>query len=185
MSEENVNEEREVKTYTQEEVDKLLESETDRRVTQALKTSDAKWAEKLADEVKRAKKEEEELAKMNAKERAEAQLEKDRQAFEEERAALEREKLDVRTRKALRDEGLNEDFASFLMGSNEEESKENIKTFKASLEEAIAQGVKEQLKGQAPEVGGGTEALSKADIMAIKDPYERQRKIAENMNLFD
>lgn len=47
---ENKNTEQEVKTYTQEEVNKLLQSEADRRVSEALKKQQKKFdeAQKLA-----------------------------------------------------------------------------------------------------------------------------------------
>ena len=60
----NVNEEQtnteEVKTYTQEEVLKLLQSETDKRVNQALKTQQKKYEKQLS------------LSKLDGDERAKA-----------------------------------------------------------------------------------------------------------------
>lgn len=39
----------EAKTYTQEEVDALLQKEGDKRVTEALKTRDKTWQERIED----------------------------------------------------------------------------------------------------------------------------------------
>lgn len=71
-------ENQEVKTYTQEEVDKLLQQETDRRVTSALKKQQQKFeneraeAEKLRDMDEAQKKEYEfqkRVAELEAKEK--------------------------------------------------------------------------------------------------------------------
>ena len=59
----------EPKTYTQEEVDKLLQSEADRRVSEALK----KQAKKNEEKVREAEK----LAKMSADEKYEYELDKE------------------------------------------------------------------------------------------------------------
>ena len=67
------------RTYSQEEVDALLQSETDRRVTSALKKAEQKNAEKL--------KEAQRLAQMNEKEKYEYELQQREQAI----AAKERE----------------------------------------------------------------------------------------------
>ena len=61
------------KTYTQEEVDDLLQRETDRRVSSALKKAELKNAEKL--------KEAQRLAQMNEKEKYEYELNQREQAI--------------------------------------------------------------------------------------------------------
>ena len=51
----------------------------------------------------------------------------------------------------------------------------------------IAKKEKEaELLSERPQIptGGGTTSMTKEEIMAIKDPEERQRKIAENSSLF-
>ena len=64
----------EPKTYTQEEVDKLLQSEADRRVSEALK----KQAKKNEEKVREAEK----LAKMSADEKYEYELEQREKAIQ-------------------------------------------------------------------------------------------------------
>ena len=61
------------KTYTQEEVDKLLQQESDRRVTEALKKANKKNQEKL--------REAEKLSKMNDQEKYEYELEQREKAI--------------------------------------------------------------------------------------------------------
>lgn len=58
-----------------------------------------------------------------------------------------------------------------------------IEKYKANLEKAI----KAELVKSTPRPdgkGGATAAKTKEDIMKIKDPSERQKAIAENLNLF-
>ena len=74
------NNEGQPKTYTQEEVDALLQQETDRRVTSALKKAEAKNAEKL--------KEAEKLAKMNEEQKYAYELEQREAAIAEKEKAL-------------------------------------------------------------------------------------------------
>ena len=62
---------KETKTYTKDEVDKLLQSETDKRVTEALKTSRAKWESEYQEKLEKEKEEVERLSKLSAKEKEE------------------------------------------------------------------------------------------------------------------
>ena len=143
----------EVKTYTEDEFNSKLESETDRRVTEALNTARGKWEKEYNQKMEEAKKDAERRAKLSADEKAREDFQKERDAFEKEKQALYRDKLEVNTRKNLRDEGLNEDFATFLMGNDEETTKENIKIFKSDFDEKVKEEVERRLKGTAPKTG--------------------------------
>lgn len=137
------------RTYTADEVTKLLQSESDKRVTEALKTQ----REKLVKEFEEKRKEDERLAKLSKDDREREQLKKDRAAFEEEKAALERDRLELDVIKVLGDEGLDTSFSKFLMGKDADESLENIKAFKAAFEKAVEAGVKDKLGGRPPQTG--------------------------------
>ena len=73
-------EEGQAKTYTQEEVDALLQKEADRRVTDALKKQERKNQEKV--------REAEKLAKMNEQEKYQYELEQREKAIAEKEKAL-------------------------------------------------------------------------------------------------
>ena len=77
---EGAEENTEPKTYTQEELDALLQRETDRRVTEALKKANKKNEEKV--------KEAQRLAQMNEEEKFRYQLEQREKAIEEKEKAL-------------------------------------------------------------------------------------------------
>ena len=143
------------KTYTQAELDKMLQSETDKRVTEALKTAQEKWSKEYAEKLENEKKEAERLAKLSAEEREKAKFDKERKAFEDERAQFERDRLEMQVAKELANEGLDTEFASILMGADADSSMENIKTFKASFDKAVEAAVKARLAGRTPESGSG------------------------------
>ena len=53
------------KSYTQEELDKMLQAETDRKVSKALETAKAKWEQEFSQKLEIEKSEAEKLAKLN------------------------------------------------------------------------------------------------------------------------
>lgn len=62
-------------------------------------------------------------------------------------------------------------------------TKSNVKQFSKMYKEAVAEGVKDALKGKTPGTGASGN-VTKEQIMKIKDRVERQRMIAEHMDLF-
>lgn len=147
------------KTYTDEEVTKLLQSEVDKRVTQALKTAREKWE---AQEEER-RKEADRMAKLSKDEREREQFKKDREAFEKEREALERDRLELEVVKVLGEKGLDTSFSRFLMGKDADESMENIKAFQAAFDKAVEAGVKEKLGGRPPQTGATISGVNPFD----------------------
>ena len=122
-------ENQETKTYTQEDFDKALQSETDKRVQQALKTAQDKWQKEYEAKVEAEKDEAARLAKMTTEERAKAEAEKEREKFERERKQYQREKLEFETGKQLADRKLSPKFASFLAQNDAETTKANLDAF--------------------------------------------------------
>lgn len=127
----------EQKTFTQEELDKIIE----KRLSRALKKADEE------------RQEAEKLAKMSAEERANAEFEKEKQKFNEERKQYQREKLELQVIKELSNKNLPTDFGKYLIGENAESCMENIKTFEVEWQQAIEKAVNEKLKGNTPKAG--------------------------------
>lgn len=52
--------------------------------------------------------------------------------------------------------------------------------------EAVQKAVKDALKGKPPKAGNGGDKppMTKGQILAVKNPSERQKLIAENITLF-
>ena len=156
-------------TYTQEDFDKRLQSETDKRVTEALNTQRAKLEQEFAEKQKEA----ERLAKMSAEQR-DAEIQKQaREKLDAERAEFERERLTFEVGKQLAKEGLDPNFAEFLTGANADESAANIKAFKSAFKKAVEAGVTEKL-GSKPPAAGTVSAEDEADLS--KMTYSEQIK---------
>lgn len=165
-AEDKTSEEAEVKTYTEEEVLARVQSEADKRVTEALKTARAKWEK----EEEEAKKEEERLQSLTQKQREEELKAKQLKELEDTKAELQRVYLERDTIDRLTEENVPVQFKDFLMGKNAETTNENIKAFKEIYEAEVQKGVEQRLKGTTPSVAGQTK---KADAWSVlKDKYK-------------
>lgn len=140
----------EPKTYTQDEVDALLQSNGDTRVSEALKTAKAKWEKDKQKELEKAKSEATELAKLTEEERLQKEFQEEREKFENDKKKFESERLEMLATKELAKAGLNPEFAKFLVADNEENSSANITAFKEMWGKSLESAVKEQLKGDTP-----------------------------------
>lgn len=170
---------KENKTYTEEELQKLLQSETDRKVSKALETAKSKWQEEYEAKLEQEKSEAEKLAKLSEQERQQLELDKMKQQFEEERKKFMREKLELQTVKELSSLGLPTDFANFVMADDAETIQSNIATFKTQFEQAIEKAVNERLQGTTPKT-----ATKQANGGITKEQF-RKMSIAEKTALFN
>ena len=149
----------EVKTYTQEEVLALLQKETDKRVSQALKTQEKKFQKQLS------------LSKLDDDERAKAEKD-DRIAELEGQLAqftLERNKSELKT--VLSSRGLSAEFADIVLITDDiEASQANIDKLDKLYKAAVKAEVEKRLAGKAP-VGNGS------------NPAEITKESAKNMSI--
>ena len=141
----NVNEEvstetsEEVKTYTQDEVLALLQSETDKRVSQALKTQQKKYEKQLS------------LSKLDGDERAKAEKDNRIAELEEQLAqfTIERNKSELKS--VLASRGLSAEFADIVNISDDiEASQANIDKLDKLFKAAVKAEVEKRLAGNAP-----------------------------------
>lgn len=142
--------EKESKTYTEEELQKLLQSETDKRVTQALKTAQEKWQKEYEEKLAKEKLEAERLASMTAEEKKLEELAKKEKELAERETKIKRLELESQTKTEMASNGLPVEFTSYVMADTAEQVKENIATFKAQWEQAIEKAVNERLQGTTP-----------------------------------
>lgn len=138
------------KTYSQEEFDKALQSESDKRVNQALEKAKAEWQKDYEAKLQAEKDEAARLAKMNADERAKAEFEKERKTFEAERSKYQKDKLTYECSRQLGAAGLPIDFAEMLTGADADSTKSNIDAFGEKWKDALEKAVTERLKGAPP-----------------------------------
>ena len=144
------------KTYTQEEYEKKLQAETDKRVTEALKTAQTKWQSEYEQKLKREKDEAARLAIMTTEERAKAEREKAEKLFNDEKSKFNRERLEFEVTKQLAEKKLPVSFAKLLCGADADEAKANLEKFEKEYNSAIEAGVTEKLKGTKPKAPTGT-----------------------------
>ena len=122
----------EAKTFTQEEVDKIIA----KRIAREKKDIEAK--------IEAERKQAEELAKLSEQEKASKLLE-----IKEK----ELEKLLNETSKQLASKNLPTEFAEILKGVDAETTFENIKVFEEKFNAALEVKVNERLRGNVPKTG--------------------------------
>lgn len=157
------------KTYTEEEVQALLQQETDRRVTSALK----KQEKKNADAVREAQK----LAKMNEAEKYEYQLQQREAAI----AAKERELALMENKneasKILADKGLSLALVDFVVAEDADTMAANIKTLEKAFKASVKAEVEKRMGGSTPKKAAAINKpmtkeefgkLSYTDMVALK-----------------
>ena len=84
----------------------------------------------------------------------------------------------------MSDEGLPIEFLDVVMADTAESVKENIASIRKVFDEAVEKRVNERLTQDKPRRGLTAGAMTKAEIMAVQNASERQKLIAENLELF-
>lgn len=128
------NKQHDEKTFTQEEVNKII-------------------ADRLAREKEKAEKKQEEakkLAKMNAEEKAKYELEKRESEIAKREAELNVRELTAEAKDILVDKGLPTDLHTLINYENADTVKESIDVIEKSIQKAVELAVSERLKGNAP-----------------------------------
>jgi hypothetical protein len=137
----------EVKTYTQEEVMSLLQKESDRRVSEALKKQASKYEKQLS------------LSKLDDNERAKAEKDNRIAELEEQLAQFHIEKNKSELKSVLASRGLSAEFADIITISDDiEASQANIDKLDKLFKTAVKAEVEKRLAGNAPKGNGGAPA---------------------------
>ena len=158
----------EVKTYTQEEVMALLQSEADRRVEQALKKQQKKFDKQLS------------LSKLDDNERAKAEKDNRIAELEEQLAQYQIERNKSELKSVLASRGLSAEFADIVIINDDiEASQSNIDKLDRLFKAAVKAEVEKRLAGGAtPKGNGGTtpeitkesaKKMSLAEIQQLKN----------------
>lgn len=170
----NTVEEQEVKTYTQEEVMALLQSETDRRVSAALKTQQKKYEKQLS------------LSQLDGDERAKAEKDNRIAELEEQLAQFQIERNKSELKSVLSSRGLSAEFADIISISDDlETSQANIDKLDKLFKAAVKAEVEKRLAGNAPRGNGGTPPeITKETVkkMSMSELAELQRTQPEVFN---
>lgn len=145
--EEGAQQQEEVKTYTQDEVMALLQSESDRRVQQALKTQQKKYEKQLS------------LSKLDGDEREKAEKDNRIAELEEQLAKFEIERNKSELKSVLSSRGLSAEFADIINITDDiEASQANIDKLDKLFKAAVKAEVERRLAGNAPKGNGANAA---------------------------
>lgn len=167
----------ETKTYTQEEVNILLQRESDRRVSEALKKAEKKNAEKV--------KEAQKLAQMNENEKFQYELEQREKAIAEKEKALALAENKNEASKILADKGLSLDLVDFVIAEDAETMNSNIRLLDKAFKDSVKREVEKRLGSSAPKKNlppDETITKEKAKKMSI---IERQNLLTNNPDLYN
>ncbi|MBP8661507.1 MAG: DUF4355 domain-containing protein [Mesotoga sp.] len=174
-------------TLTKEELDKKLQSFSDQRVTDAIKTHSAKleaeFQKKIADAVAEAMKKAEEKAKMSEKEREEAaRIEREEALKERESKIKEQERL-ILAGDLLSAAGIDLGMREFITSADEEGMKAQIQKLNGEIDKRVEKKLEERLKETGKETippadGKGAVGIDAElnALLAIDNPTNVQLK---------
>lgn len=131
---------------------KAFQSEFDRRVSKALETAKAKWAEAQEQEKVEAARLSEIANRERQKEREE--LKQEWEKFHTERAQFESERMERAAEHLLSEQQIPTSFAHWLKADTTEETEARVKEFAKEYKESLNGLITERLKGSPPKGGG-------------------------------
>lgn len=145
------------KTYTQDEVLALIQSESDKRVTQALKKQQSKYEKQLS------------LSKLDGDEREKAEKDNKIAELEEKLAAFQIEANRSELKSVLSNRGLSAEFADIIAINDDiETSQANIDKLDKLFKAAVKAEVEKRLAGSTPRGNGASTAAEITKDSAAK-----------------
>lgn len=162
-----------VLTLTEDEFNQRLQSETDKRVTEALKTSKQKWEKEVSEKIQKEREEAERLATMNEEERQKAIAAKREDELNKRESELRRKEMQLEAVKILDEKGLPVKFASTLIGQSADDTMTNISNFEKEWNAALDKKVADRLKSKTPPADDQKER--KLDMNALIRSQARRR----------
>lgn len=158
------------KKYTDEDVNKII----DRKF--------AEWEKKQ----NKAKSEADRLANMNAQQKEQYENEQLKKQVEEllRKDALGKMAAVARGMLGEKNISVSDDLIEMLISDDAEKTKSSVDSFINAFQSAVEKAVKDALKGNTPKKTSEPASITKEQIMKVKDPLERQKLIAEHMDLF-
>lgn len=155
-------------TLSQEQLSALIQSEGDKRVTQALKTAN----QKKEAEIKEAQK----LAAMNEQEKFQYQLEQRESAIKEKELALTMAENKIAGLEILAEKGLSASFIDLVIDGKAEVMNERIGAIDKIFKDAVKSEVEKRIGGNAPQMKTQSGTISKESF--------KKMSLAEQQNLY-
>lgn len=181
--EKDVAQEEQVETKQEKSERTFTRAEFGKAVAAEIAKARATWESEQAEALELAKSEGERLAKLTKDERAKEEEAKRLKAIEEREQAIAEREMKMATMALLVEEGLPQEFLGHVLAPTAEEVKAKISDLRNVFDKEVEKRVNERLVQSTPR-RGAINGLTKEDIMAIENDDERQRAIAENIQLF-
>lgn len=133
---------KEVKSYSQEEFDKALQSEVDKRVQQAMATAQRKADARI--------KEAEKLAKMSEEQKFQYELEQREKAIAEKEQALALAENKAEAAKVLAGKGISVKLVDFVLAADADTMMSNISLLEKEFKQSVKAEVERRLQTTTP-----------------------------------
>lgn len=173
-AENNQQQENTPKTYTEEEVLALIQSETDKRVNQALKTQQKRYEKQLS------------LSKLDGDEREKAEKDNKIAELEEKLAQFQVEKNRSELKSVLSSRGLSAEFADIISISDDiEAAQANIDTLDKLFKAAVKAEVEKRLAGNPPKGNSGADPKITKESAKKLTLAEMQKLMDTNPELYN
>lgn len=161
------------KTFTQEEVLKLIQSEADKRVSQALATQQKKYEKQLS------------LSKLDGAEREKAEKDNKIAELQEQLAQFQIEKNRSELKSVLSSRGLSAEFADILNITDDiETSQASIDKLDKLFKAAVKTEVEKRLAGNTPKGNGASSAEITKETAQKMSIVELNKMASEQPELF-
>lgn len=163
------------------------QAEFDRRIQKAINTAvsnaQKKWETLTDDKVSEAEK----LAQMTGEQKEKYRADKAEKELADLKQQIALGDMAKTARKMLADENISisDEIVMNLVCDDAEKTKSAVEGFTKAFKDAVQTEIKNQLKGGTPRTGSRDTGITKKQIMEIKDPIERQKMIAKNLELFE
>lgn len=163
----------EARTFTLEEVNSLLQSETDKRVNQALAKQKKQYEKQLS------------LSKLDGDERAKAEKDNRIAELEEQLAAFQVERNRSELKSVLSSRGLSAEFADIVNISDDiEASQANIDKLDKLFKAAVKAEVEKRLAGNTPKGSGSAESAIMTKEAFLKLPAHKAQELLNSNPTF-
>ena len=160
--------EQEASTFTKEEVLALIQSESDKRVAQALKTQQRKFEQKLS------------LSQLDGDEREKAEKDQKIKELEEQLAEFQIEKNRSELKSVLSSRGLSAEFADILAVSDDiEAAQANIDKLDKLFKAAVKSEVEKRIGGDVPNGNGGGSKAPMTKEEFLKLPMAEMQRLLD------
>lgn len=165
------------KTYTEAEVQALLQQEADRRVSSALKKQRKEFETKQA--------EAEKLKSMDERQRKEYEYEQKLLQLEQREKEFNLAQNKLEATKVLANRELPIEFVDYIVAEDAETMMENISTFERLFKGAVQDAVAKRISSPSPKVGAVKQVgMSKEDFQKLTFT-ERQQLYQTNPDLYN